>query len=218
MADQIAAERYGGAALIPTITDDDAPLIETDAAARALAEPGFDKAAAAALWHNLLAGGLIHPRGRKRTGRRAYSFDAGAVVVAAVMYRLSEAGIVNTAMRQAVSLALNTWRAEDIGRTEDDIQSGAPFPDVPRSPAMWALVEYLNGTRDLSFQIRTLRCRKSGGVVYAARVRDAEGHGSNFPAQPESYAVRSAIIIGIDDILAHITRAKTTHETTAAVN
>ena len=218
MTDQIAAERYGGAALIPTITDDDAPLIETATAARALAEPGFTKADAAALWHNLLAGGLIHPRGRKRTGRRAYSFDAGAVVVAAVMYRLSEAGIVNTAMRQAVSLALNSWQAEDIGRSEADIQSGAPFPDVPRSPALWALIEHLNGTRDLSFQIRTLRCQKSGRVVYAARVCDAEGRGSNFPPQPESYVVRSAIIIGLDDLLAHITRAKHTHETTQAVN
>jgi hypothetical protein len=218
MTDQNATERYGGALLIPEITDD-APMIETATAARALAEPGLTKDAAAALWHNLLASGLIHPRGRKRTGRRAYSFDAGAVVVAAVMYRLSEAGIVNADMRHAVSLALNTWRGEDIGITEDDFATGNTARDVPRSPAMWALVEYLNGTRNLSFQVRTLRCTKSGGVAYACRDCDAEGHGSNFPAQPESYSVRSVILIGLDDPLAHITRAKHTHETTpGAVN
>lgn len=208
---------YGGIFHVPEI-DDDTLGIETDAAARALTEPGLPKHAAAFHWRNLLQAGLIHPYGRRRAGRRAWLFRADQVVIAAVLHRLGEIGIENPALRQAVSLALHTWRAEDMGRTEDDIRSGAPFPDMPRSPAMWALVEYLNGTRDLSFQIRTLRCVKSGGVVYAARVCDAEGHGSNFPAQPDSCVVRSAMVIGLDDILAHITRAKATHETTAALN
>ncbi|MFN3953402.1 MAG: hypothetical protein ACK4LQ_03050 [Pararhodobacter sp.] len=207
---------YGGAFHVPEI-DDDTLGIETDAAARALTEPGLPKHAAAAHWRNLLQMGLIHPYSRRRAGRRAWLFRADQVVIAAVLHRLGEIGLENPGLRQAVSLALNTWRADDIGRTEDDIQSGAPFPDVPRSPAMFAMVEYLRGARNLAFEVRTLRCQKSGQIAYACRVTNAEGHGSRFAPQPDSYVIRSSLLIGLDDLLAHICRAKHTHQPTSGV-
>lgn len=211
------SETYGGAQFVPEI-DADSLSITGDLAARALTEPGYPRHVALTFWRNLCRKGLVHPYGRKRDGNRTLLFRADQLVIACVLHRLGEIGLENPALRQAVSLALHAWRGEDIGVTEDDYSTGNTKRDVPRSPAMWALIEHLNGTRDLSFQIRTLRCQKSGQVAHAARVCDAEGHGSNFPPQPESYAVRSALVIGLDDILAHITRAKATHETTQAVN
>lgn len=197
---------YGGAFYVPTVTDD-MMGIETDQAARALAQPGLTIAQAAMLWRNLLRDGYIHPYYRRATGKRPYLFRADQVVCAAVIHRLSELGD-SSQIRRAASLAMLTWRADDLGRTEDDIRSGAPIPPVPRSPAMWALKEYLQGTRNLSFQLRTLRSDTHGTVTHVARVCDMEGNGGTFMPQPEAFKVRSAIVIDMDSVLEHVTRAK----------
>lgn len=199
-------ESYGGPKFVPEINAD-VGKIQTDQAARTLAEPGFPIDRASAYFRNLMAAGLIHPYSRQPNGKRAYYFRPDQLVVAAILNRMSDAGIAGEKQRHAASLALQSWRNEDLKRTEADIQSGALL-SVPRSPAMWALIQHIQGVDGLNFEMLTWHNPKTGQKRFSARVRNIDGNGTNFLVPGENWVRRSVFAIALDDVLAHLTRAR----------
>lgn len=189
---------YGGALFVPWV-DADMKGITTDAAARALAQAGLPLRKASEFFRNCAAAGLIHPYTRLRTGKKPYLYRADQLVIAAVLHRVAEAAIGDRGLRYRVSTTLNAWDRDDISETFDG----------PRSPAAWAVYEYLQGKRGFSFELRTLRHREKGSLDFACRLARAEtNEGTNFRRDPETWEVRSAWVTSIDDILSHLTRPR----------
>jgi hypothetical protein len=206
-------ETYGGPLFVPEI-DADASKIQTDQAARILAEPGFPITRASAYFRNLAAAGLIHPYSRQPSGKRAYYFRPDQLVIAAVLSRMSEAGIAGEKQRHSASLALSAWNDKDLAQMKEESPL-SEIEGVPRSPAMWALVEHMSGKRNLSFEQVTLHSNKSGQKTYSSRVRsidprikDDKGKGTNFISQPEGWVRRSVFALDLSDVLSHLTRAR----------
>lgn len=195
-------EEYGGPFHVPEV-DADEKRITTDKAARALAEAGLPIDKASVYFRNLTRAGLVHPYSRQKTGKKAYYFKPDQVLIAAVLWRLSEAGLSGEELRRTASRAMHTWRAEDLGMSKEDVRAGA-FPPVPSSPALATLGAYLDGKRGFAFQLFTQRNRKSGDLWQAARIGD--GHLSL--QQGEDWEVRSAFTLDLDNVLAHLTRPK----------
>lgn len=137
----------------------------------------------------------MHPYGKERSGTKSYLYRADQAVIAAVLHRVAEAAIGDNRLRHKISNTLHMWDASEL------------TPDAPRSPAMWALVEYLNGKRGFAFEIRTTR-NERGTVDYDCRLRHAESAtGTNFRLA-DNWHVRSAFVLHMDDVLAHLTRAR----------
>ena len=187
-------EIYGGAQFVQNVNADTRG-ITTELAGRALAEPGFPLAKASVFFRNCAAAGLVHPYTRLQAGKKPYLFRSDQLVIAAVLHRVAEASIADNRLRHKISNTLHMWDANEL------------TPDAPRSPAIWALVEYLNGKRGFSFEIRTYR-NERGTVDYECRLRHAESkQGTNFRLD-DNWHVRSAFVLHMDDVLAHLTRSR----------
>ncbi|APZ54100.1 hypothetical protein [Salipiger abyssi] len=204
-------EEYGGFLHVPEVDADEAK-ITTDKAARSLAEAGLPVDKASVYFRNLTRAGLVHPYSRQKTGKKAYYFKPDQIVIAAVLWRMAEAGIAGEELRkaasQAASRAMSTWRAEDLGMTQEDMQAGR-FPLVPSSPALAALVAYIQGRRGFSFELMTQRNRKTGDLWHSARIGNANGGFTNFTLQKhDDWENRSVFALDLDNVLAHLTRPR----------
>ncbi|MDJ0630790.1 MAG: hypothetical protein QNJ44_21215 [Rhodobacter sp.] len=201
-------DAYGGPFFVPEI-DADQKGITTDAAARALAEPGLPLNKASVFFRNCATNGLVHPYTRLRTGLKPYLYRADQLLIAAVLHRVAEAAFSDKSLRQKVSHTLNAWNADDLSLTEEAIREGNAEHFAPRSPAAFALYSFLHGKRGFSFEIRTCRQMDRGTLTFDCRLgrQDTEGV-TRFRLDPEQYSVRSAFVTSVDDILIHLTRER----------
>ena len=200
-------DEYGGPLFVPEVDPDETKLT-TEKAARSLEEAGFPFANASNYFRNLSRAGLVHPYSRQKTGKKAYYFKPDQIVIAAVLWRLSEAGLSGEDLRRTVSRALHSWRLEDLGLTPEEYRS-AERPPIPSSPALAALVEYLEGRRGFSFELMAQRNRKTGDLWQAARIGNANGNFTNFDLQKgDDWETRSIFALDLDNVLAHLTRPR----------
>lgn len=201
-------ENYGGALYVPW-ADADTKGITTETAAQALAEAGLPVSKASAYFRNCAATGLVHPYTRLRTGKKPYLYRADQLVIASILHRVAEAAIGDKRLRHRVSTTLNAWNLHDLGFSEEDIAAGNTASDRPRSPAAWALFEYMQGQRGFSFEIRTCRNSERGTLDFDCRLTHApNGKGTNFRLDPADWLVRSAFVTDVDNVLAHLTRPR----------
>ena len=195
-------DEYGGPLFVPEV-DPDEKKLTTEKVARSLEEAGFPFSNASNYFRNLSRAGLVHPYSRQKTGKKAYYFKPDQIVIAAVLWRLSEAGLSGEELRRTVSRALNSWRLEDLGMTPEEYRS-TERPPIPSSPALAALVAYLDGKRDFAFQVFTQRNRKTGETWQDARI--GEGHVTL--QKGEDWETRSVFTLDMDLVFAHLTRPR----------
>lgn len=201
-------ETYGGPFFAPEI-EADQKGITTEAAARALAEPGLPLNKASVFFRNCATSGLVHPYTRLRTGLKPYLYRADQLLIAGVLHRVAEAAFADKSLRHKVSLTLNAWDAVDLGLTEEAIREGKAEHFAPRSPVAFALYSFLHGKRGFSFEIRTCRHIEKGTLAFDCRLGLEGTPGvTKFQLPPEDYTVRSAFVTSVDDILTHLTRKR----------
>lgn len=193
-------ETYGGPFAIDDVTEPDRMGITKAVAARALAEAGWPYKQASIFWRNAVARGLLHPYRRQMAAARPhFLFRPEAVLTAAVLMRLNEAGFAGDAVMQRASLALSAWRAEDF-----------PDGDRPpmRNPGSFVIGAYMGGFRGFGFELVTARHKDSGLLEQHARVRHIPTNtGTDFHIRPE-FIRRSLFVFDLDSILEHIFRDK----------
>lgn len=201
-------ETYGGAYFVPEI-EAEQKSITTEAAARALAEPGLPLDKASVFFRNCAAAGLVHPYTRLRSGLKSYLYRADQVLVAAILHRVAEAAFADKSLRQKVSLTLNSWFADDLGMTEEAIREGKTEHSAPRRPVALVLYEYMQGKHGFTFEIRTCRHVETGTLAFDCRLgREGGQPVTSFRLSPDDYVVRSAFVTSVDDVLAHLTRKR----------
>ncbi len=197
-------EEYDGPFNVSEV-DPDETKITTEKAARSLAEAGLPAAKASVYFRNLMRDGLVHPYSRQKSGKKAFYFKPDQIVIAAVLWRLSEAGLSGEDLRRTVSRALHTWRLEDLGMTPEEFAS-PERPPIPTSPALATLVAYIDGKRDTAFQLFTQRNRKTGDTWQDARI----GEGHVILQKGDDWEVRSVFTLDMDLVFAHLTRPRET--------
>lgn len=202
-------DAYGGPFAVFDTAGPDQTGITKAAAARALAEPGFEYDKAAIWWKNTAARGLIHPYRRQVSAPRPHwLYRADQVLVAAVLHRMSEAGFAGDAVYQKAALALNVFNALDL-MTQEDLDAGKAFPKPPaRNPAAWVLSAFLAGQRGFNFELVTFRHETRGSENQAGRViHEPTGMGTDWHMGRE-WVRRSIWALELDPIMSHICRDK----------
>lgn len=147
------------------------------------------------------------PRNLRRHNVRILLMDEVDAMEAGV-----EGSPITLAERRTLSFAnrkiiLGSTPMEDLDKVKGDMPFSAN-ESVPRSPAMWALMEHLSGKRNLSFEMVTLHHTEHGQKYFTARVRNTDGIGTNFTEQNEKWVRRSVFALDMNDALAHLTRAR----------
>ena len=193
-------EVYGGAQWVPDDIET-AGGFTTGKIAEVLVEPGLDLAKQTAFVRHCLKAGYIHPYARKRgDARKPFLYRTDQVLIASVMCLMAEAGISDAECYSTASRVLNTWRNEDLGRTEEDIRNGTN-PPPSRSPAMQGIKETLAGNDGWGFELGVARHIKTGKRGVTARVRNVyNSTGTNFDL-PDDYLRRSVWAVDLTALL-----------------
>lgn len=197
---------YGGPFIIPAEAPDEMG-VTTEQAARALAHVGFDVKQATAYFRNRVMAGQVTPCGRvakEDDGRQPYLFKSDQVLIAAILHRLAESGLIGDPLQEAHRV-LSAWNLDEV-----------PNPPAP-TPASWVFRAYMAGQRNFGFELITVRNTQfRGDVKFAARVRQfnldtKEAVGTSFLMPGPTWERRSVWATDLDPILAHITRNKGDH-------
>jgi hypothetical protein len=197
-------ETYGGIFAVPEITKTDAPTVTLRAIAAALVEPGTDPDFLFERIRGYVRHGLIHPAARVSG---AFVFRPEAALVAGTLHQAATFGLVGTDPMRAEALASNAFNAADLGVSEADIRSGkAPPKNSPRSPAAWAMAQFLGGTAGFVFQLATIHHPESRHRFWRGRVFNTEHEAGPNLHIPSGYVLRALLAVPLDPIMARLFR------------
>lgn len=201
-------DTYAGPLVVDDVNVSDTRGITKAVAAHMLEEPGFDYAKAKSWWKNSVARGLIHPYRRNVAAPRpTFLYRADQVAVAAVLYRMSEAGFAGEGLYQRAAGSLNEFSALDLMTAEEFHAGKKPvFPD--RSPVAWALNAYSRGSREFFFEFAAFRGKDSGVLDHRGRVIHAATQiGTDWHMPKTDWTARSHWTLQLDPILKRISAA-----------